>query len=232
MALLAAAQPVKILSSDLPLVVIQADYDAKRSAVLFSVRNDGSVPIVAWSVGMKSDDYGGRPMSEFIIDAYEHAAGFKAAPAGNRVIAPGETAQGLFVVLTRPGAPRPRLIEVQTRAVVLESNQALGDPQTLQGIFKRRTQWHMAWTEIRSLLDSARAAGVTDAEAFDRAVDALKAHQSDKDFVGEASRNCLKGLVAVAESDKPRTLELAIQEADRRAAAAERFAKPLSDGRE
>src|SRR5262245_19819097 len=115
MALLHVATKVEVRPSDLPLVVSRAEYDPKRSLVEFSVRNEGSATVVAWSVGLKTHDPIGR--AAVTVDAYEHAAGLSAGPVSYRVLAPDEGASGLLPVVVRPGSAPPRLLEVQARAL-------------------------------------------------------------------------------------------------------------------
>jgi hypothetical protein len=123
-------------------------------------------------------------------------------------------------------------MEVRTRAVVLEDNEILGDSESIRLIFKRRKEWLAAWTEVRSVLDAARSSGTGGTKAFDGVIDALKSRESEKSFVGEASRSCLRELLAASDADRPRALETLGEDVQRRIDAAERFASPPADKRD
>ena len=229
LALLPLASQIQVRPSDLPLVIPKAEYTADQSFVEFSVRNDGTVPIIAWSVGMTWRYLEGPESSgSFSVDAYEQAAGVPTAPRNNRVLAPGDTAEQRIHAVTRLDGTRPYLLELQARAVVLAGNEGLGDPRSIQSIFLQRNQSGKAWTDIVSMLRAARAAASDTERAYSDTVAALKSLEAERTLQGIFGRSLLYRLRNSERDgmDRALVLEELLQDARQHADAAERFGTP------
>jgi hypothetical protein len=232
LALAGAPENVQIRGSDLPLVVTSAAYDLDRRTYAFSLRNDGPLGIVAWSVEeVWHYKDGGESRGSVSADAYEQAAGLADAPSGNAVLAPGQSLQQR----PRPAPSRdgalPDRVTFGPYAVLLEGNRALGDAGAVERMLLRRRQAADAWQEVLSRLEAARPAARDSTNPLERAKAALEPTRTEENPRGSVTlRLWYRILNAERDGEDPQAVfEGLVQGAREHVEAARRFGTPAAD---
>jgi hypothetical protein len=183
--LMAAPAVQAELEPRVPLVVTRVNY-APGQCGEFELRNDGSVPVIAWeaSFTFRSAD-GWEARKGVSRDGHQQAAGLPhIAPARrvlrpdgaritNGVLQPGDTVVERLTCPTRPDGKSPDKVDVRVGAVFLEGNRPIGDPFIIESILHWRRGTAQGCAEVATLLRGVRAKEQDEVQALRIAADEL-----------------------------------------------------------
>lgn len=231
-ALAGTPNAAQIEPSDLPLVVTTASYMPEQRSATFTIRNDGSVAIVAWTVHMvwRFPD-GTETRMGLGVDSYEQAAGLADAPPGNVLLRPGESVHRKCLAPSRPGGEVPRGVTLTAQAVTLEGNRALGDPVAVNAIVAGRVEHAKAWADALARLEETKANTPDTHDRLRLASDRLEATAGENSQLGSVSNRLLYQIrVAKRGGEGPETtFDALVQQAQRHVEAAQRFSAVAAD---
>jgi hypothetical protein len=183
----------------LPLSVERQELQQGGRGVQFVLRNDGAVPIVAWTVRVIRSAAGGPRTRHITADSYLNSAPLngKATNVRTAAIEPGTTI-AWAVPLTTRDAEMPTNVRVEPVAALLADNRLLGEEDKWPTILGGRERDRAALQEVCATFTDVLGGDHEPRQRLGSAFDALSA--LGKSTERAAARHALRSALAKVEA--------------------------------